>query len=249
MIALTLSTDRKTAPASVYRPGKKRWEPLLRNAFGLPSGVTCPGRTPWCASCYAVGAERYPSTAALLARNLAALRAAATVPAMAALLARAIDDYRGEHAHASERTGRTLPLTFRIHWDGDFYSVNYARAWARVIRANPDIRFWAYTRSFDRVNVIPTLAGIDNLALYLSADRYNVAKARTVAAAHPGVNLAWCGDTWEEAETLASTDRAGARCPEQTDRFPLVSDTGQGACDACTLCIVGKGNVRFSVKR
>lgn len=245
-MTLTLSSDRKTAPAQVWRPGKQRWEPLVRNAFGLPSGITCPGKTPWCVACYAVDSERYPSTAALLARNLAALVAAATVDGMAELLAALIADYRDEHARACKRAARTLPLTFRIHWDGDFYSVDYAAAWALVIRANPDVRFWAYTRSFDAVNAVPTLAGIGNLALYLSADRYNVDRARAVAATHRGVRIAWCGDTWEEAASLPGATRAGARCPVQTKRIPLVSDAGQGGCDACTLCIAGKGNVRFS---
>ena len=159
---------------------------------------------------------------------------------------------RAGHAKAERRHGRTLPLTFRIHWDGDFYSVAYAKAWAQVIRANPDITFWAYTRSFvGRVNVVPVLAGIPNLALYLSADVHNAAAARRVADAHPSVRIAWCGATWDEARTVADTvgELPGVRCPENTRKVPLVSDDGRGACDTCGLCVHGRKNIQFSIRK
>lgn len=37
---------------------------------------------------------------------------------------------------------------FRIHDSGDFFSPIYVRMWATVMRALPDVRFWAPTRSW-----------------------------------------------------------------------------------------------------
>jgi hypothetical protein len=118
-----------------------------------------------------------------------------------------------------------------------------------VIDAHPSVRFWAYTRSFvGRVNVVPILAGAPNLALYLSTDRHNVAAASTVVAAHPTARTAWCGETWDDAASVADGAPMGPRCPENTKKLPLVLD-GVGACQACGLCVNGKGNVRFSIRK
>lgn len=39
-------------------------------------------------------------------------------------------------------------LWFRIHDDGDFFSPEYVRAWIEIVRACPDIHFWAPTKSY-----------------------------------------------------------------------------------------------------
>lgn len=147
---------------------------------------------------------------------------------------------------------------FRIHWDGDFYSLAYARAWAIVIAENPDIRFWAYTRSFrGRVNVVPTLASLENLTLYLSVDRDNAGAARTILRGYPNARAATLTDTATDGATmLADLGRAYApACPENTRRIPLVlagrgpNGNGAGACAACGLCIRGTRDVRFAIAK
>jgi hypothetical protein len=38
----------------------------------------------------------------------------------------------------------------RIHDSGDFFSDTYTRSWLRIIRARPDVNFYAYTKEVDR---------------------------------------------------------------------------------------------------
>lgn len=251
---LSLSTDRKTSPFATWEVGKRRWVPMA-NAFGTTSGPpevggTCTGVTDFCGSCYAA-ANPWPAVHTLLARNAAALAACGDdVGAMAALLGDAIDAYRVGHAKASAKAGRALPLTFRIHWSGDYFSTAYAHAWRRVVDANPDISFWSYTRSFTPANnVVPILAGSANHAVYVSVDAGNVAAARRVLKRHPDVRPAFCADTWEATEALAARfpgHARGPRCPELTGKLPMVNPDGVGACEACGLCVHGRNSVRFA---
>lgn len=245
MSDLTLSRDRKVAPMGIWQAKEQRWVPRIRNSFGLPSGKTCPGRTPWCKDiCYGANAERgYTGVGDALQRNLDALLEAGTVEGMSDLLIRMV----GKFASAADRW--QLPpadRVFRIHWDGDFFSRDYACAWAYTIRRYPDISFWAYTRSFrEPLNVVPILAGVPNLALYLSADEHNIEDAVEMTERYAGVNLARCGADYDEARDLSK--RPAVICPENDGRLALMND-GRGACVECRLCVEGRGDVLFATK-
>jgi hypothetical protein len=252
-----LSGDRKVAPTIRVKKNNEG-DIKVKNSFGLPAGWSCPGATTFCEGCYALSSEkRYPGVRRLVDHNLAELQAAGTVEAMATLLDDMIQEFRKQ---ADKHEARKV---FRIHWDGDFYSEDYAQAWAVVIARNPDVRFWAYTRSFtDEVNVVPILAGLRNLTLYLSVDEYNQDVAVRVALRYPQVLVAACDETQEDAAgILQAMDRGRApKCPENVRKIPLmlpldrrgtvsVGDQAQGACVACGLCIDGKADVRFATKK
>lgn len=255
---LKLSSDRKVSP--LVRKQASKDAPVIPNAFGLPAGVTCPGRTEFCSKCYAENLERaYTTTRNLLAGNLAALQAAGTVNGMAALLT----DMVGRYVAAFDKAlaaGRVEleHRVFRIHWDGDYYSADYAAAWAAVMRKFPTVQFWSYTRSLEYVHV---LAGIPNHALYVSVDEYNAHAAAVVLAAYPDVHAAYCATTHADASQLAAVVGRGrpAVCPENVGRLPLVVATSgrrtdtvavgedsRGACVTCTLCVHGKRDVTFA---
>jgi hypothetical protein len=142
------------------------------------------------------------------------------------------------------------PMEFRIHHDGDFFSREYAQAWGIVIAANPDIQFWAYTRSFvPACNVVDILADIPNLSLYLSIDADNARDAADVLASFPNVKSATLADTFDDAtEIMLSVGRVrpGGACPELRGSIPLITPNG-GACHSCQLCVVGKADIRFSI--
>lgn len=253
-----VSSDRKVADA--VRVASTKQTVRTPNAFGLPAVVSCPGATETCSSiCYAANLERvFRAAGALVLRNWHALQTMGDdIDAMATWLGDMVANYvalatkRGEH------------LLFRIHWDGDFYSVAYAAAWALVCNRFPMVRFWAYTRSFGRaVNVVPTLADIPNLTLYLSVDEHNADDAVPVLAEFPAVHAAVLADTADDAADLLQRIGRGRApiCPENVGRMPLVTDpdrrsrpaavgtTGRGACAACRLCVDGVADVRFSVR-
>lgn len=249
MSPLKLSNDRKVSPLQRYETGAKRWKPLVPNAFGLLSGpaASCPGATPFCTSCYACKLETgFPSVGRLVKGNLEALQeCGSNVDAMVELISAMIAQYLTTLNRAQRRALKKVPNVFRIHWDGDFFSWQYAAAWAVVIRANPQIQFWAYTRSFAFVGA---LAGLTNLSLYLSVDEYNAAEAAETLAEHPWVRLAFCAQDWDAGEVLAQklTGRNAPKCPEGW-KVPLVNDAGEGACVTCGLCLYGRNNVRFAV--
>jgi hypothetical protein len=145
---------------------------------------------------------------------------------------------------------RDCAKVFRIHHDGDFFSRTYASAWATVIRNNPDVTFWAYTRSFiPGANVVDILADIPNLTLYLSVDANNAEWAAIVSAEYPSVMIATLTDTADEGTDLMLTmrERKGGACPEVLGRISLITAEG-GACVSCSLCVFGKADIRFAAK-
>lgn len=251
--SLKLSRDRKVSPKAKF--SSKRWTPEIPNAFGLPAHISCPGKTKTCENiCYAFRIEKaYTTTHKLLLHNWEVLQERKnSVRAMVEVLEELVQQYLTAHAKIESLRKETYKKAFRIHWDGDFFSVNYAKAWAKVIEAHPDISFWAYTRSFNsRVNVVPYLAGLDNLALYLSTDKDNYKAAHKAIVNYPNVKIAALADTFDEATSeimITIKDKRAPKCPEQTGKISLVQN-GEGACIACDMCVEGKNDVLFSISK
>jgi hypothetical protein len=243
---LTRSTDRKTAAAAT--PNGKGVK--VANAFGLPAGrnYSCPGATPLCEKvCYAGRIEKqYKNFMAVMVNNWNALQGK-TTNEMYLLIEAMIIEF------VAECNKKNVPKFFRIHHDGDFFSADYAKAWALIAQDYPEVTFWVYTRSFtDNLNVIPFIVDIPNLAVYLSVDSYNKADAERVLKGYPQVMLAMLADTFADAaleiEGMRETNAPGAKCPELTKQIPLISEKG-GACFACGLCPAGKADIRFAVKK
>lgn len=225
-----------------FRNGAGRWIPTTSNSFGLPAGTSCPGKTPFCKSCYAKRSENGERVGEAMRHNLELLQEAGTDEAMAELLIEMLDRYVAE---AERKRIPERDRIFRIHWDGDFFSLDYAAAWAHAIAQFPDVAFWAYTRSFvEPVNVVPILVGIDNLRLYLSVDDWNREFAMVVAAEYPEVLLAICTIDYETGRQIVG-DRRSIVCPENAGKMPLMKD-GRGACVDCQLCPKGRADVLFS---
>ena len=116
--------------------------------FNLPSGWTCPFAIE-CLTladrhtgkqtsgrfrkfrCYACQAERFPAVRNLRWNNYDSL-AKKDKDEMHMLLGQMIDD-------DVQRV--------RIHSSGDFFSLDYFRAWLDVCEDNPQVEFWAFTKS------------------------------------------------------------------------------------------------------
>ena len=236
---LKRSNDRKVANA-VSPNGKT---PTIANTFGLPAGknYSCPGATSICETvCYAGKLEKvYKGVRANLLHNWNLLKDA-TYEEMYYLIETMIKEFIVD---CEKREAEKL---FRIHWDGDFFSDEYARAWKHVIVNNPEIQFWVYTRVKSAAII---LKDISNLSLYFSTDDENVDTAQELKQ-EQGVRLAYLGKTFALTETKMKelTGKVGAMCPENAKRIPLISTNGS-ACVSCGLCVYGKADIRFSASK
>lgn len=233
---LTPSGDRKTTNKAT-----KGGRASIRNAFGLPAGDSCPGATPFCGKiCYAGKMERLPTLASvrkLIWHNYSALVYAEYLGGVNAM----VDQL--DHmviAFKKESVRKHAPLVFRVHWDGDFFSADYARAWAIVCRAHKDITFWVYTRSFF---ALPVLRDIPNLTVYVSADPNNLPTAQVMSKLYH-MPIAYVDTVFEDGILDGKT----YKCPENRGSLELISSKGS-ACVRCGVCIKGKGNVLFSVTK
>ena len=239
MSKLKRSNDRKVAN-SVSPNGKT---PNIANTFGLPAGkdFSCPNQTPTCASvCYAGKLEKvYKGVKDTLLHNWNLLKDANKTE-MVELLNAMILDFKAD----CEK--RNAPKLFRIHWDGDFFSSQYAHAWKEVIENNSDVQFWVYTRVKSAAIILKDIA---NLSLYYSSDDDNIETATELKQVHK-IKLAYLGKTFAvSAPKLKElTGKVGAMCPENAKRIPLISDKGS-ACISCGLCVDGKADIRFSASK
>ena len=235
---LKRSMDRKVTNG-VSKNGKQA---TIANTIGLPSGkaYSCPSETSVCAKvCYAGKLERvYKGVRDTLLHNWNLLKDA-NKETMITLLDEMIADFK---ADCNKRNAEKL---FRIHWDGDFFSDEYAYAWKKVIENNPDVKFWVYTR-------VPTAAiilnNISNLSLYFSTDSENTEHAKNLNVL--GIKLAYLADTFAigQADLKEMIGKVGAKCPENRKQIPLISTAGS-ACVSCGLCIDNKANIVFSAKK
>jgi ferredoxin len=236
---LKRSNDRKVANA-VSRNGKT---PTIANTFGLPSGkaYSCPGETSVCSKvCYAGKLEKvYKGVRDTLLHNWNLLKDA-DHDTMENLLQDMIDDFK------KDCDKREAPKLFRIHWDGDFFSKEYAFAWKHVILNNPDVQFWVYTRVKIAAEM---LKNIDNLSLYFSADSENIKTAVELKQQH-GVRMAYLAQNFAVGqETMKELiSKPGAKCPENAKRIPLISTSGS-ACVSCGLCVYNKADIVFSASK
>ena len=236
---LKRSNDRKVANA-VSPNGKTA---TIANTFGLPAGkaYSCPGATSVCESvCYAGKLERvYKGVRENLIHNWNLLKDA-DHNTMESLIQDMINDFK------ADCDKRNAPKLFRIHWDGDFFSDEYAFVWKHIVLNNPDVKFWVYTRVASAANI---LKDIDNLSLYYSTDSENKDIAIKLNK-DTGIKLAYLADTFAigQADMKEMIGKVGAKCPENKKAIPLISKEGS-ACVVCSLCIDNKANIVFSAKK
>jgi len=118
----------------------------------LPAGITCPGAflckawtdesgclkrgggSKFC--CYAARAERFPNVRLKARLNYDLVR-------------------NGAREEIADIIHLLIPLKakkIRIHAGGDFFSLDYTLAWFDVCERNPNIRFWAFTKSIHLID-------------------------------------------------------------------------------------------------
>lgn len=239
MVALKRSNNSKVSNLVVDGSVK------IANSFGLPAGITCRGMTSVCKGdgngvCYAGRIERLrPNVRNALMHNYNTLMACGDrVDKMQTLLQEMVEEFKREcDKHNADKL-------FRIHWDGDFFSDNYAVAWRGVIVDNPDVKFWVYTRDASAARLLNG----SGVTLYFSADKDNHHIAKKMS--DEGILIAYLHDTFPDAregvESIGIT--RAVKCPENNKKIPRISDN-VSACVACGVCIEGRNNVLFSVNK
>lgn len=120
-----------------------------------------------------------------------------------------------------------------------------------VVRASQDVRSWMYTRNSDSesLDVLPALAELPNLTVYLPVDADNLAAARYARKRNPWVHWAYLAETFADGRAdLADLPGKRYPCPENSRRIPLISDKSS-ACIHCGICPSGRGDVVFSIAK
>jgi len=236
---LIRSKDRKVA--NLVTPNGK--QASIANTFGLPAGkaYSCPGATSVCETvCYAGKLEKiFPGVKTNLLHNWSLLKDS-DLETMYSLLSEMIAEFK------TDCVRREAPMLFRIHWDGDFFSDDYALAWRMVIEEQPDIRFWVYTRVKSAALI---LKDVTNLSLYFSADSENV-KTAVDLKINNGVRMAYLAKTFAigKADVKEMIGKPAAKCPENNKQIKLISEKGS-ACVSCSLCVYSKSDIIFSATK
>lgn len=232
-MTLRRSNDRKVANLVVNGNSK------IKNAFGLPAGrkYSCGGETGYCGLiCYASRTENFRSAVkALVMHNYHELKGCGDdVEKMFELLDEMIAGFRKDCDRLN------APKFFRIHWDGDFFSDNYAKAWALVIEKNDDVQFWVYTRVESAARIVSKTQA----TLYFSGDPDNEDACHRMIKA--GIKVAYVHDHFEDGrDAMDRLNIKAVKCPENNKKIPLISDD-KSACGACRVCVEGRNNVLFS---
>lgn len=239
MTKLLRSKDRKVTNA-VSPNGKTA---TIANTFGLPAGkaYSCPGATSVCESvCYAGKLEKvFPTVKVNLLHNWELLKDA-DHDTMCTLLNEMIDEFEKD----CEKRG--ADKLFRIHWDGDFFSDEYAFAWKHTVLNHPNVQFWVYTRV---KSAAVMLKDIENLSLYYSTDSENMKTGVDLKNTY-GIRLAYLAKNFAigQADMKAMLGKVGAMCPENRKQIPLISQKGS-ACVSCSLCVYSKADIVFSASK
>jgi hypothetical protein len=140
--------------------------PAYRSATGFN---TCPKAGACAAGCYAtMGAYRFSNVAKAFEERLTATLSVDFV----ALMSAEIEKKRAERV--------------RIHDSGDFYSAEYAQKWFSIMRANPNVAFYAYTKQvllfkgFQKTGAVPpnftlifSFGGTEDKKIDVKTDRHS----------------------------------------------------------------------------
>lgn len=171
-------------------------------AFSLPRSKTCINATETCVRlCYGNGVRyQTPRQKAKRERNyrtIVFLLDKGGPELLAENLSMLVDRARPRDWLTARITGAStaVPFTLRIHDVGDYFSVDYVRAWSIVARKQPECAFWFYTRSFldeDIFAAMTELAALPNCQGWLSIDSDNFREALIAKCSAPA-------DVWKLA--------------------------------------------------
>jgi len=188
-------------------------------SFSLSAIEACPGKTTWCESkCYADKISRiYKNAYKAYSFNYAVAR------------------YKQDfvllmNMELAKLTAKSIK-TFRWHVSGDFFNVKYIYDWVNIVKSNPEITFYGYTRSWSVPDLLPhleALRSLPNVILFASTDISTVGNAPA---------------TWREAfaaDDIPFGNQKMLFCLEQAGKVKT--------CDQCKICFNQKSTVDIYFK-
>jgi hypothetical protein len=200
--------------------------------FSLPAVTTCPGRTALCEGiCYATsGFFRFSN----VRRSLQSSYDASRQDGFASVI-------------SNEISRRSSIKAVRIHPSGDFYSAEYISSWISIVKSSPDTRFWGYTRSWRKpelLSKLKELSELPNIELFASIDEEagrqpsNQKSPGQDGTKVPEVPPAWLRladvvDSWDEV------DSTYVQCPNLKNK--------DITCSKCTYCFKPSGSKKVNV--
>lgn len=133
-----LGIDWDTLPANIgLSDGNSKLKKSGIVSFNLIPIVHCPLAGACKAFCYAtVGQQAFASG---VKRRAAAFKATLSPTFV-------------QDMHAEIQRWKRKIKAIRVHDSGDFYSMDYLRSWLEIARLNPDVKFYAYTKSLPFVH-------------------------------------------------------------------------------------------------
>lgn len=128
----------------------------------------------------------------------------------------------------------------RVHASGDFYSEEYVRKWIEITRRSPGITFFAYTRSWNKPEVLVALrelARMPNFVMWWSCDRETGAPPIT-----PGVRRAFLMTSNSDLPkfkvdlVFRSQHRTVMKWVKEALVCPVENGVTTTTCSRCQLC-------------
>lgn len=132
----------------------------------------------------------------------------------------------------------------RIHVSGDFHSAAAVRKWKQIAKKNPNVRFFAYTRSWRKSDILTELrqfAQLHNVSLWFSCDRQTgvpprIKNVRRAYLMHDDADRPrYAVDLFfrNKSDTVLKWVDGTLVCPSENG----VTNT---TCSQCQLCLVKK---------
>lgn len=199
--------------------------------WSIPAIRTCPGRSKLCEGlCYAdKNFFKWDNVKSSMQKNWKLSQQDDFVDIASGLLKKVKDD--------------TL---LRIHVAGDFYDATYADKWLQILKQNPHLQAWAYSRSYRIPTIRPILEDIADLShvrIWYSVDKETGIPNKL----HPKIRLAYLStddsDQPPPATDLVFRDYAARGSVMKYVNGALVCPAENGIsghvhCDQCKICIL-----------
>ena len=199
--------------------------------WSIPAVLTCPGRSTVCEGlCYAdSGFFKMANVSGKHHKNWV------------------LSQQSDFHLIASELLKTVKDNTlFRIHVAGDFYDATYAEKWLHILKQNPHVQAWVYTRSWRIPAIVPViedLSQLPNLSFWYSVDKETGKPAKLPKGVRTAYMMVddtdiprWKPDLYfrdyAARDSVAKSIKGTLVCPAEN------GISGHVQCERCKICIL-----------